>query len=49
MPPEVFAPSESNPQGEEQVLGPDSLAVRDDDGLKRPFQVMSRALIHHWY
>jgi hypothetical protein len=48
-PPEVPAPSESNPQGEEQVLGMDSLVVRDDDGLTRPFQVMSRALIHHRY
>jgi hypothetical protein len=44
MPPEVPAPSESNPQGEEQVLGLDSLVVRDDDGLTRPFQVLSRGL-----
>jgi hypothetical protein len=44
MPPEVPAPSESNPQGEEQVLGLDSLVVRDDDGLTRPFQVLSKGL-----
>jgi hypothetical protein len=35
-PPEVLAPSESNPQGEEQVLGLDLLVVRDDDVLTRP-------------
>jgi hypothetical protein len=45
-PPEVPAPLELNTQGEEQVLGLDSLVVRDDDGLTRPFQVISRALIH---
>jgi hypothetical protein len=49
MPPEVPAPSESNPQGEEQVLGLDSIVVRDDDGLTRSFQGMSEALIHHLY
>jgi hypothetical protein len=38
------APSESNPQGEEKVLGLDSTVVRDDDGLTRPFQVMSNGL-----
>jgi hypothetical protein len=27
-----------------QVLGMDSLVVRDDDGLTRPFQVMSKGL-----
>jgi hypothetical protein len=41
---EVSAPSESNPQGEEQVLGLDSLDVRDDDGLTRPFQALSKGL-----
>jgi hypothetical protein len=49
MPPKFLAPSKSNRQWEEQVLGPDLLVVRDDDGLTRPFQVMSRALIHHQY
>jgi hypothetical protein len=50
MPPEVPAPSESNPQGEEQVLGLDSIVVRDDDdGLTRSFQRLSEALIHHLY
>jgi hypothetical protein len=48
-PPEVPAPSESNPQGEEQVLGLDSIVVRDDDGLTRSFQRLSEALIHHLY
>jgi hypothetical protein len=43
-PPEVPAPSESNPQGEEQVLGLDSLVVRDDDFMTRPSQVMSKGL-----
>jgi hypothetical protein len=43
-PPEVPASSKSNPQGEEQVLGLDSLVVRDDDVLTRPFQVMSKGL-----
>jgi hypothetical protein len=36
-PPEVSATSESNPQGEKKVLGMDSLALRDDDGVTRPF------------
>jgi hypothetical protein len=44
MPPEIPAPSESNPQGEEQVLGLHLLIVRDDDGLTRPFHLMSRGL-----
>jgi hypothetical protein len=48
-PPEVSAPSESNPQWEEQVLGLDSIVVRDDDGVTRSFQGMSEALIHHLY
>jgi hypothetical protein len=48
-PPEVPAPSESNPQGEEQVLGLDSIVVMDDDGLTRSFQGLSEALIHHLY
>jgi hypothetical protein len=43
-PPEVPAPLDSNPLGEDQVLGLDSLVVRDDDGLTRPFQVMSKGL-----
>jgi hypothetical protein len=30
-------PSESDAQGEEQVLGLDSLVVRDDGGLTRSF------------
>jgi hypothetical protein len=49
MPPEVPAPSESNPQGEEQVLGMDPIVIRDDDGLTRSFQRLSEALIHHLY
>jgi hypothetical protein len=44
MPSEVPAPSESNPPREEQVPGLDSLVVRDDDGLTRPFQLMSKGL-----
>jgi hypothetical protein len=36
-PPEVPTPLESNPQGEEQVLGMDPIVVRDDDGLTRTF------------
>jgi hypothetical protein len=48
-PPEVPTPSKSNPQGEGQVLGLDSISVRDDDGLTRSFQGMSEALIHHLY
>jgi hypothetical protein len=36
-PPELPAPSESNPPGEEQVLGLDLPVVRDDDGMTRPF------------
>jgi len=32
-PPEVPEPLESNSQGEEQVLGLDSIVVKDDDGL----------------
>jgi hypothetical protein len=41
---EVPTPLELNPQGEEQVLGLDSLVVRDDDGLRMPFQVISKGL-----
>jgi len=38
IPPEVLAPSDSNPpKGEEPILGLYSLVVRDDDGLTRPF------------
>lgn len=48
-PPEVPTPSDSNPQGEGQVLGLDSIVVRDDDGLIRPFQRLSETLIHHLY
>jgi hypothetical protein len=44
MPPEVLSPSESNPHGEERVLGMDSHVVKDDFGLTRPFQVMSKGL-----
>ena len=43
-PPEVSAPSESNPQGEEQVFGQEPIAVRDVDGLKRSFQGNVRGL-----
>jgi hypothetical protein len=44
MPLEVPAPPNSNPQGEGQVLGMDSLVVRDDDGLTRPFQEIYKGL-----
>ena len=47
--PEVSAPSESNPQWKEQVLGLDSIVVRDDDGLTRSFQGLSKSLIRHLY
>jgi hypothetical protein len=46
-PPKVSVPSESNPHGEEKVLGLASIAVMDDDDLTRSFQGMSEALIHH--
>jgi hypothetical protein len=49
MPPEVPALLESNPQGEEQVLGLDPIFVMDDDGMKRSFQRLSKALIHLLY
>jgi hypothetical protein len=49
MPPEVSAPSESNPQGEEQFLRIDLIVIRDDDGLERSFQRLSEDLIHHIY
>jgi hypothetical protein len=48
-PPEVPTPSESKPQGEEQVLMLDLIIVMDDDALKMSFQIFSEALIHHLY
>jgi hypothetical protein len=44
MPPEMPAPLESNTQGEEHVFGLDSIVVRDDDGMIRSFQGMSKGL-----
>jgi hypothetical protein len=49
MPPEVPASSESDPQGEEQVLGLDSIVLGDDDGLTRSLKGISEALIHKLY
>jgi hypothetical protein len=36
-PPEVSAPSDSNSQGEEEVIGLDLIDVRDDYGLTKSF------------
>jgi len=44
---EVLMTSKYNPMGEEQVLGLDLIAVRDDDGLTRPLQGTPEAMIHH--
>jgi hypothetical protein len=46
MPLEVPTPSDSKPQGEEQVLGLDPIFVMDDDGMTMSFQILSEALIH---
>jgi hypothetical protein len=49
MPPEVSHPRSLTPKGRNKSLGWILLVVRDDGGLTRPFQVMSKALIHHQY
>jgi hypothetical protein len=45
MPPAASTPEGSNPQGGEQVLGQDQIAVVDVVGMMRSFQRMSEALI----
>jgi hypothetical protein len=48
MPPVASTPEGSNPQGGEQVLGQEKIAVGDVVGMMRSFQRMSEALISHW-
>jgi hypothetical protein len=45
MPPVASMPEGSNPQGGEQVLGQEQIAVADVMGMMRSFQRMSEALI----
>jgi hypothetical protein len=45
MPPVASTPEGSNPQGGEQVLGQEQIAVGDVIGMMRSFQRMSEALI----
>ena len=45
MPPVASTPKWSNPQGGEQVLGQEQIAVGDVIGMMRSFQRMSEALI----
>jgi hypothetical protein len=45
MPPVASTPEGSNPQGGEQVLGQEQIAVGDVVGMMRSFQCMSEALI----
>jgi hypothetical protein len=45
MPPAASTPEGSNPQGGEQVLGQEHIAVGDVIGMMRSFQRMSEALI----
>jgi hypothetical protein len=45
MPPVASMPEGSNPQGDEQVVGQEQIAVGDVVGLMRSFQCMSEALI----
>jgi hypothetical protein len=45
MPPVASMPEGSNPQGDEQVLGQEQIAVGDVVGMMRSFQRMSEALI----
>jgi hypothetical protein len=47
-PPFASTPEEFNPQGGEQVLGHEQIAVGDVVGLIRSFQCMSEALIIRW-
>jgi hypothetical protein len=47
MPPVASMPEGSNPQGDEQVVGQEKIAVGDVVGLMRSFQWMSEALINH--
>jgi hypothetical protein len=44
-PPVASTPEGSNPQGGEQVLGQEKIAVGDVVGMMRSFQRMSEALI----
>jgi hypothetical protein len=46
MPPVASTPEGSNPQGGEQVLGQEQIAVGDVVGMMRSFQRMSKALIN---
>jgi hypothetical protein len=46
-PPVTSTPEGSNPQGDEQVVGQEQIAVGDVVGLMRSFQCMSEALISH--
>jgi hypothetical protein len=45
-PPVASTPEGSNPQGDEQVLGQEQIAVGDVVGMMRSFQRMSEALIN---
>jgi hypothetical protein len=45
MPPVASTPEGSKPQGDEQVLGQEQIAVDDVVGMMRSFQCMSEALI----
>jgi hypothetical protein len=45
-PPVASMPEGSNPQGDEQVLGQEQIAVGDVVGMMRSFQHMSKALIN---
>jgi hypothetical protein len=47
MPPVASMPEGSNPQGDEQVLGQEQIAVGDVVRMMRSFQCMSEALISH--
>jgi hypothetical protein len=46
-PPVASMPEGSNPQGDEQVVGQEKIAVGDVVGMMRSFQRMSEALISH--
>jgi hypothetical protein len=46
MPPVASMPEGSNPQGDEQVVGQEKIAVGDVVGMMRYFQWMSEALIN---
>jgi hypothetical protein len=47
-PPVASTPEGSNPQGGEQVLEQEHIAVGDVIGMMRSFQRMSEALISRW-